>query len=132
MTKERLKQCQALKREIRQLRERIQELQYTAGSPASPALSGKPIHHGGASTVETEVLRMAALMDLYNEKLSTLLAEQKAIEDAIESLPATERCLMRARYIEGEKWEDVCVEIGYSWQQTHRIHARALKAIGNK
>jgi hypothetical protein len=39
---------------------------------------------------------------------------------------------MRLRYLEGLGWEAVCVEIGYSWRQTHNIHARALAQLLEK
>jgi hypothetical protein len=36
---------------------------------------------------------------------------------------------MRHRYLEGLTWEKVCVEMNYSWRQTHNIHARALDKL---
>jgi hypothetical protein len=44
--------------------------------------------------------------------------------------------LIRLYYIDGLTWEKVCVDINYSWRQTHRLHSEALKKIkiqgGNK
>lgn len=40
-----------------------------------------------------------------------------------------EREVLRLRYIEGLKWEEVAVEIGYSWRRTHDIHSNALKHL---
>ena len=34
--------------------------------------------------------------------------------------------ILRKRYIEFKPWEQICIEIGYSWMQTHRLHSRAL------
>ena len=51
------------------------------------------------------------------------------IEKAIETLPSTERTIIRLYYIAGMKWEEVCVAIGYSWKQVHRIHGRALDML---
>ena len=42
---------------------------------------------------------------------------------------ATERIIMRLRYIEGYKWEKVCVETNYSWEGIHKIHRKILKKI---
>lgn len=43
------------------------------------------------------------------------------IEDGIE-------CdILRKRYIEFKPWEKICVEVGFSWKQTHRLHSNALK-----
>lgn len=37
--------------------------------------------------------------------------------------------IIRKRYLEQKSWEDICLDIGYSWRQTHRIHAQALKHL---
>lgn len=77
-------------------------------------------------------LKLPELTEIYDEKIANLKARLKRIEDAIEELEPTERRLMRARYIEGLEWHQVAVRISYSWQQTHRIHARALIKLLNK
>ena len=69
------------------------------------------------------------LVAKYEKERSKLSDELLAIEKAIETLTPTERTLMRLRYIEGLSWQAVCNRINYSWQQTHRIHARALIKI---
>ena len=72
---------------------------------------------------------LQAFYDRLREKLTTDLLE---VENAIEMLDPTERTLMRLRYIDGLSWQAICLRISYSWQQTHRIHARALIKIKNK
>lgn len=37
-----------------------------------------------------------------------------------------EREMLTLRYIKGLKWEEICVEMGYSWKHVHRIHSSAL------
>ena len=37
-----------------------------------------------------------------------------------------EREVLTLRYIKGLKWEEICVEMGYSWKHVHRIHSSAL------
>lgn len=36
------------------------------------------------------------------------------------------RKILRARYIDGKTFEEIAVEIKYSWKQTRRLHAAAL------
>lgn len=38
----------------------------------------------------------------------------------------TERALLYYRYIEGQKWDDVALAIGYTRQHTDRLHGLAL------
>lgn len=37
-----------------------------------------------------------------------------------------EREVLTLRYIKGLKWEEICVEMGYSWKHVHRIHSSSL------
>ena len=50
-------------------------------------------------------------------------------ERAIEALEPNRRMLLRYRYIDGLKWEEVCVRMNYSWTQTHYHHGEALKQL---
>ena len=69
------------------------------------------------------------LQDRYKAKLAELAAEQLAIEQAIEPLDTVYRMLLRYRYIDGLKWDDVCDKMNYSWRQTHYLHGRALQQL---
>lgn len=77
-------------------------------------------------------LKLPELTEIYGEKIENLKTRLKRIEDAIAELEPVERRLMRLRYIDGLEWHQVAVRISYSWQQTHRIHARALIKLLNK
>lgn len=100
------------KEQLREYRQMKQEL------AALEVLARKIERHS------TEELR--AEYDRIREKL---VAELLRIEQAIETLDSTERTLMRLRYIDGLSWQAIALRISYSWQQTHRIHARALIKI---
>ena len=130
MTKERLRNYQALKREKAQILTMLEELETAMYSPKPQRLTGMPSApspSGGAT--DALVAKHAELLERYQTKLAELAEELHAIEDAIAQLDSTERALLRWRYIEGLKWEEVCVCMSYSWQQTHRIHARALRHL---
>lgn len=130
MTKERLRNYSALKREKAQILAMLEELETAMYSPKPQQLTGMPSApspSGGAT--EAMVARHAELVERYQAKLAELTEELHAIEDAIAQLDSTERALLRWRYIEGLKWEEVCVCLSYSWQQTHRIHSRALRRL---
>lgn len=73
-------------------------------------------------------------MALLDEQIELLKAErlEKAkayagIEDKIRKMEdEDEQRVLRLRYIQGLKWEEVAVKMGYSWRRTHDIHSRAL------
>lgn len=40
------------------------------------------------------------------------------------------RVLLRYRYLNGATWEHIAHRMGYSCKQAHRLHEKALSAIG--
>ena len=65
--------------------------------------------------------------DLKQERLKRAKRQQE-IEHRIRQMKdEDEQRVLRLRYIKGLKWEEVAVEMEYSWKQIHRIHSEALK-----
>lgn len=129
MTKERLRSYKTLKQERDKLLQHIKELETTLYGPSTPNLEGMPRSQGNGSTVENLVARKDAIERKYEAKVAELTAELEAIEEAIEVLEPRERTLIRLYYIQGLTWEQVCVEMTYSWRQVHRIHGMALEKL---
>ena len=121
-----LGEYRAIKREAAQIEEQLQML---TGAPSGTQLDGMPRGSGVGDPVGRIVAQRGALTERYEAKLAELLAAQRHVEELIETLEPTERTLLRHRYIEGMTWEGVCVAVGYSWRQTHNIHARALDKL---
>lgn len=131
MTKEKLRSYRAIKKERDLLKEKIRELETELYDPRSQRLNGMPRNaSGGTNTrLEGQIERRDELIALYQEKESELTDAILEIEGAIELLPSRDRALMRLYYIEGLTWEQVAVEMNYSWRQVHRIHGEALEKI---
>lgn len=129
MTKERLRNYQAIKEELRQLEERLLEIETTLYSPKNQKLTGMPSAPSKGNAMEDMAARHVELQDLYKSKMDDLATELLTIEAAIESLDPTARLLCRYRYVDGLKWEEVCVRMNYSWRQVHNLHRRALDAL---
>ena len=135
MTRERLRNYRALKKEKQQLLHLLEELDSEMTSPRGPSLSGMPRGGSDGGRLEAIILQREELLRRYREKIAEMDAELLEIEAAIEGLTdSRERTILRLYYIEGLTWERVCVHPGvcYSWQQTHRIHARALRHLAEK
>jgi DNA-directed RNA polymerase specialized sigma subunit len=78
---------------------------------------------------------VAALVDLEGMVYmhhAEAVAAQLRIETTIMRLPEREQLLIRARYIAGDSWEQICVDMHYEWAHIHRIHANALKLLGGQ
>ena len=115
----------AVKREERIL-EDIQELRASKAFPAAISYDGMP--KGSNQTDLSDYIETLERMieNLKAERLEKIRRREK-IEKAIKDMSDdNEREVLRLRYIDGKKWEEVCIEMGYSWRQTHYIHSRAL------
>lgn len=130
MTKEELKEYLHIKREREQIAAMLREMEQAMAAPATSKLTGMPRNPPGEkSGVEAIVERHTELLDRYRAMMAELDEAQVKIENAIETLDSVERTLMRHRYIEGMKWEEICVVMSYSWRQVHRTHAAALTRL---
>lgn len=132
MTKEQLKGYRAIKLERDKLAEMLEELEATMYSPKGQKLDGMP-HSGSGigSPTESLALKHADLRARYEKKVAELTTALSEIEAEIETLAPRERTLIRLHYAEGLTWEQVCVEMSYSWRQIHRLHSKALEALRN-
>lgn len=129
MTKQELRQYIRLDVELRRLEDKIATLEARILSPKIQQISDMP-RGGPKNDLTDQVAKLVDLKYIYNVKWDELIDQQKKIEDAIGVLSdPVERALMGYRYIDGVSWEEVCVKIGYSWRQVHRLHGRALKKM---
>ncbi len=132
MTKERLKSYRSLKLERDQLLIMIEELEAQMRSPKSQKLNGMPRGCSAPQNpVEDLVIKHTELIKRYQQKVAELTEDAVEIENAIEILNHRERTVIRLHYIQGMTWEEVCVEMAYSWRQVHRIHSQALETLKN-
>lgn len=129
MTKKDLCELFWMKKNISRLEERLFELE-TKATQITTRLSKEP---KGTPILEDKlgetVAKMVDLQNEINEQLAEYYEKVKVIEQAISKLPPREALLIRLRYIEQKRWEEICVEMNYSWRQIHYIHSEALKLL---
>lgn len=130
MTKEQLRKYRDIKLERDKLQNMIEELEGRIYAPRAQQLDAVPSGtHQHVSTVEIAAINHADLLDRYWVKVAELDEALAEIEAAIDTLSPRERTLIRLYYAQGLTWEEVCVEMNYSWRQIHRIHGAALAAL---
>lgn len=123
--KEYLGNYRNLTRQITRLENQIKELRW---DKMCPIVTYDDMPKGSnQSDLSDYVARLDELqtecIKLRKEKLEVC----QEIRGKIESMEnEVEKDVLQYRYIEMLKWEAICIAIGYSWKQTHRIHARAL------
>ncbi|MBQ1792159.1 MAG: DUF1492 domain-containing protein [Oscillospiraceae bacterium] len=61
------------------------------------------------------------------EELCRVKTEIRAVIDAVEDKRYRE--LLTARYLDQKRWEQIAVDMHYSYMQVHRLHKEALQSI---
>ena len=130
MTKEELKRHYYLTKERKQIEAELEELRELKSVVKGQELDGMPSGSSAkGASFENLVIRYTDMEQKYKTKLWEIAEERMKIEEAIYSLEPRERMLLRYRYIDHMKWEEICVLMSYSWKQIHQIHNLALEQI---
>ena len=130
MTENEKKKCylRGYERAVRQMQRselRIRELRLNRICPAVIA-DGMP-HVSGGSDLSDFAAKLDREERRYMKARYLRVKLCREIMDKIERLPnEDEKDVLVFRYIKLMKWEDICVEMGFSWKQVHRIHSKAL------
>lgn len=113
-------------REMKRSEERIREMRMNRICPAVIA-DGMP-HASGGSDLSGYAARLDEEERKYQKARYLRIKRCQEISDKIERLAdEDEKDVLFYRYIKLMKWEDICVEMHYSWKWIHKIHARALE-----
>lgn len=118
-----------IKKEIKHIEEQLARLEIRVSSPRTPILTDMPAGPHNTSQFEDDVIKLIELKEKYKNLLSDLYGRQLAVEESIKDLDPIERDLIRCRYFNGDKWEQVQKKIGYAQKQTHRIHNQAIEKL---
>lgn len=129
MTKDELKKLLHTYGDRKAEREQIKAQYDALADPKGANLDGMPKNPGVGDPLIGITTKRQDLAERYQAKLEELDAAQIQVEELIATLEPLERKLFRHRYIEGLTWEAVCVEMNYSWRQTHNIHSQALDKL---
>ena len=84
---------------------------------------------GGSIYGKTEEI-LAKIVDLEKEidaDVDRLIEVRDSIKSIIEAIEDDrERLLLQYRYLDGRTFEEIAVQMHYSWRQIHRLHSQAL------
>lgn len=115
----------ALQKE-KEIEEEIYQLRMNKISP-SLVQDGLP-HGSGGSDLSGYAAKIDELFRDLEKQMNKRIELRLRISREIESMSdETESLLLRYRYIQGLKWEDIALRMDYSWQHIHKIHAKALQ-----
>lgn len=75
--------------------------------------------------------RLAELDEKIDQRIDQLVAVKKEIVDAIAQVEDSRyRTLLTERYMEFRTWEQIAVDMNYTWRRVMQLHGEALNSIG--
>ena len=94
-----------------------------------PNLSGMPRGGGGGGT-QGAISKIIDLETEINTEIDKLVDKRKEIEGIIQAVEdSTLRTLLEYRYINGKKWEEIALMMGYDYRYILKIHGKALSML---
>ena len=125
--KEYLKSYKNLCNKLESLEEQLDTLREAEQSAKAPSISDMP-----KGSKQKDLSDYMVKIDVVFTKIIKARAEcirrKLEIESKIADMDdGIESAILHKRYIEDKKWEKICVEINYSWRETHRKHSNALR-----
>lgn len=131
MTKEELKQKlrgawyaqRALECEL----DKLQELRNLA-QKVTTAYSQTPGGSGSGQALANAVTKIVEQEKIVAECCNELCEQLAEVRELVSLLPVGPmRLVMQRRYLNYCKWEQIAMELDYTWQHVHRLHGRALE-----
>lgn len=107
-------------------RQKIVSLQASVLSDMPRSASVLPDKIGG------HIAKLEELENIIHAKLSKLEVLRIEVENVIGRVEdSLLRRLLHLKYLDVRRltWEKICVQLNYSWAQTHRLHSKALSQI---
>ena len=114
---------------LKSLEEQLQAVRESKSSVQGIAYSDMP-KGTNQSDLSDYMVRVDNLLTKIEKAKIECLNAKLDIENKIADMEDGLECdVLRKRYLQSMKWEKICVEMDYSWKQTHRIHSRALQSF---
>ena len=89
-------------------------------------------HVSGSKNSDTadKYIRLEKYMEKVNAEWDKLIDMRNAAKDLIGAMPdPMHRAVLYARYINGQRWEDIAVDMHYSWKGIFKLHGQALRVF---
>ena len=74
--------------------------------------------------------KLAELSELIDERVDELVDIKRKTTDVISRVPdQRQREVLQRRYVANEAWEEIAVDMHYSYMQVHRFHGYGLNEV---
>jgi len=129
VTKDELKLYRWQKQYIELLKDEIKTLNRKLTSVKSQKINDMPKSQSGKDVADAIIKLMGDIDDRKN-KIRNAEQKMRDVEDFIDGVAVIpHRLIMRYRYVEGLKWEEIGAQMTYSERQIRRIHDKIMKDV---
>lgn len=133
MTKEELKQklkgAMYAQRTLEGELYKLQELRSLA-QKITPVYSQAPGGSGSGKALENSVAKIVEQERVVASCCDELCEQLDEVRALVALLPVGPmRLVMQRRYLNYRKWEQIMIELDYSWRGMHKLHNKALEMI---
>ena len=127
--KEYLQQYLDADREIQAKVDQIARLRDMATRTTS-APAGDRVQSSAENKLERIISKIADMEAEVDAEIDRLADKRREVQTAIERVPnAAQREVLIRRYMVGQKWEKIAVELNFDYRWVLRLHGRALNEI---
>lgn len=125
-----LKQIRLIDKEINQMLNELERIRCSL--MRSPQLKQVSVQESKVGLKDDVYIKMIEYNEKINQKVDELIDTKKKVFDIIEQIKDHEqRLILKMRYVDCEKWEDIEQELHVSKNTMHRIHRKALKEFNS-
>lgn len=132
--KRKLKSSWVLSLKVEELHYQLKELE-AMGTKVTPSYSLAPAGGGDNNTNKPEQAALA-IYELKQEINAKIEQQCAAVRETYRLIDLLDdellKLVMIKRYAKHKPWEEIAVEMGYSWRQVHNLHSKALNMIVKK
>jgi len=127
--KEYLQQYRDADREINTKLEQIQRLRELA-TKTTQTLNPDKVQTATENKTEIIVSKIVDLEQEINIEVDQMIALRDLVESTIGQVTdSVQQIILRRRYINGERWEKIAVDLNYTYRHVTRIHGEALLSV---
>lgn len=97
------------------------------------ALNPDKVQGGRGNSREDLMVRMIDLEHEMNAAIDDYIDRKRMAMQMIDQLADDRHIeILYGYYLEQKSWEQIAVDIGYSWRHVHRLHGEALRQLPEK
>lgn len=131
--KEYFAQIRKTDRLIQRLTDTVHTLRSSLTSIGCELKPDKVQTSGSQDTLGETIVKIMSLEEDINTRIDELVQQKTDAMHRIQNVPdQDQQNILIARYVNGEKWEKIAVEVHFSIRHVHRIHGAALIEFAKK